>query len=86
MIDQLIDNVDAMAARFRVSLSILSVALFVFSCAGYAGFVRLPNFQLFHGWVAIAFAASWNALWWGVLYPRAEKRRQQRSTLDKTNG
>jgi hypothetical protein len=85
VINALIDYGDAVAARWRVPLTILSAAFFVLSCASYAGFVRLPELSFLSGLPVVIAAAAWNAIWWGFLYPRAERRRAERG-LDMSRG
>ena len=77
-IDALIDRMDAVSARWHVVLAALSVAWFIASCADYAGFIDLPVILPLPGWLGILPAALWNAVWWGVAYPRIEARRAER--------
>ena len=72
-------------ARWRVLLTIASVVWFAVSCASYAGFVRLPVFELIVGLPGVLLAGLWNAVWWGWLYPRAEQRRVARQTATDRN-
>ena len=78
-IDRLVDIADGLADRFRVPLSVLSVGWFALLCADYAGLVRLPKFVLIDGMPGLIASGLFNALWWGFLYPRAEKRRADRA-------
>ncbi|OYY67144.1 MAG: hypothetical protein B7Y49_00560 [Sphingomonas sp. 28-62-11] len=78
--NRVVDLADDVANRFRVPLSILSVGLFVLTCADYAGFLRLPNVVVIGGTPGLIVAVAFNAIWWGFLYPRAEKRRAERTT------
>lgn len=77
--DRLVDSADRLTDRFRVPLSVLSVGWFALTCADYAGFVQLPGFALISGMPGLIASGIFNALWWGLVYPRAEKRRFDRS-------
>lgn len=78
-VDRIVDAADGFLARFRVPLSVASVAIFVLTCADYAGFVRLPSITLIDGMPGLIASGVYNAVWWGFLYPRAEARRASRA-------
>ena len=79
MIDALIDRVDAFCARWRVSLAVASGLWFALTCAAYANFIDLPAIVIIGGLPGVILAGLWNAIWWGLLYPRAERRRAART-------
>ncbi|MBY0521205.1 MAG: hypothetical protein K2P79_12365 [Sphingomonas sp.] len=73
-----VDRIDAVADRHRQLLSAVGALWFGLVCADYAGFIALPSFVLIGGTPGLIAAVAYNALWWGVLYPRVEARRQTR--------
>jgi len=79
VIERLIDIADDFAERFRWPLSILAVGWVVLTCASLTGFVHLPSFMLIGGKPGLIGSGLFNGLWWGLLYPRTEERRKQRS-------
>jgi hypothetical protein len=83
--DRLIDLWDGFADRFRAVISVVSMAGLALSTAGYAGFVTLPKLLPFTGIWPIVISVVFNAVWWGVLYPRVVERRKAREQLQQAN-
>ena len=86
MIDDLVESLDAFAARWHVLLSAISIGWFVATVADYAGFLEIPDLLPLSGWAAILPASVWNAFWWGFAYPYILARRKQRTELENANG
>jgi len=81
-----IDRLDAAGARYRKPIGILMIGWFAVSCAQYAGFLTLPNFNPFGELAMLVLSAIANALWWGMLAPRLEMHRARRRVSETTNG
>jgi hypothetical protein len=86
VIDDLIDRADAFSTRWKTVISALSVAWFVATCADYAGFIKLPIELPLSEWLGFLPVVLWNALWWGVAYPRVEARRAVRNSMEDAHG
>jgi hypothetical protein len=78
VIDRLIDRLDSAFAPFSSILAVIGMAWFAAICAQYAGFIRLPDFALFHGFPAIVCSVIYNAVYWGFIYPHVQERRAVR--------
>lgn len=78
MIDGAVDRLDAFADRHKRALSIIGGAWFVVGCAVASGMVRVPDLGIISNRTALLVATLYNAIWWGWLHPRAEKRRNER--------
>ncbi len=86
MIDDFFDRADAFSERWKTVISALSVAWFVATCADYAGFIKLPIELPLSEWLGFLPVVLWNALWWGLAYPRIAARREQRRAMETNNG
>jgi membrane protein implicated in regulation of membrane protease activity len=76
--DRVIDQVDVIAERFRKPIGAISVIWFALSCAVAARFLTLPDFIPLSETTQLMLSGLFNALWWGFLNPRVERRRKQR--------
>ena len=86
MIDDLIDQADAISTRWKTVISVLSAAWFAATCADYAGFIKLPIELPLSEWLGFVPVVLWNALWWGFAYPRIEARRAERNSMEEAHG
>lgn len=76
--DRLIDRWDAFADRYSVPLAVFGFAWMALGWASHARFIELPVWPLLAGISAIIAGVVFNAVWWGFLYPRVQRRRKER--------
>lgn len=84
MIDQAIDRCDGFATRHQKIIGAVSVVWFALSCALAARFVSLPDFIPLDETTQLMVSGCFNALWWGFVNPRVERRRAERACLPET--
>ena len=77
----LLDPVLDFAERYRRPLTIIGVIWFALSWADTARFIDLPKIPLLTGTAAMWVSTAYNAIWWGFLNPRIERRRKERADL-----
>jgi hypothetical protein len=69
------------AARYKRPLLVVGGVWFVLSWANTARFIDLPEIPLLTGPGAIIASTVYNAIWWGFINPRIERRRKARADI-----
>ena len=84
--DRLLDLGLRLALRHQRALALIGALWFALGCAASAGFVDLPRIPFVTDRLGWLVAGMWNALWWGLAYPRIAARREQRRAMETNNG
>ena len=74
-----LDRILDFSERYKLPLMIVGGLWFVLSWADTSRFIDLPEFPLLTGTSAIIASSTYNAIWWGFLNPRIERRRKARA-------
>jgi hypothetical protein len=75
----LIDRLVSIADRHSKLLGGLGAVSLALSCASYAGFIKLPKFEILSGPAAMIASVIYNAVWWGFVYPNIDENRKLRA-------
>lgn len=82
--DSMLDRITAFSDRHRLAMSILGGVWFVLAWADTAKFIDLPTIPLVTDKAALWVSAAYNAIWWGFINPRIERRRKDCADMTST--
>ena len=62
---------------YEREIAIASGAWFCISCASWVPFLPIPSIPYLTDSNSWVFSGAWNAIWWGLVHPALEKRREE---------
>ncbi|MEO1480593.1 MAG: hypothetical protein AAFU77_00705 [Myxococcota bacterium] len=76
--ERTVDRADQWLAANAKLVSVVSGGWMFLTCAIHARYIVLPKIPFLTDQAAMWLSIGVTVLWWGVLLPRIEKRRQER--------
>ena len=76
MADDPLAKVIRFGERYERPIAIAGGAWFVISCASWIPWIPIPSIPYLTDSNSWVFSGAWNAVWWGLVHPVLEKRRE----------